>query len=774
MRRLYLYTAFHANLFYSSVPTEDEDTIIDRCYWPLLQLVERFGLPIGLELTGYTLERLAQRDPTFVGTLRDLAARGLVEVLGSGYSQTIFPLIPAAANRANLEHGNEVYRRLLGRVPAVAYVNEQTYSRGLIEVYRGAGYRALLMDWNNPAKFNRYPDELQYLPQRLAGSGRRALRVLWNHSISFQKFQRYVFGELTLPAFLGYLHERRARTRDRAFALYGSDLEIFDYQPGRRPLGKNDRQAFSRIEALFAALRRERGLTVATPSHVLASFPSGRLVSLESPAYPIPCKKQDKYNLTRWAVTGQRDTELNTTSWRLQRKLEDLVWLNDERPASLPLETRRELSRALTHLWASDFRTFATRQKLTGFDAQAGSAERQLDALLGAAGGSLLGTTDVAFFNPHAQAWAGEPVAWRVEFQAGQFAHPPALAVGRRTVPTQFEEVERYHDGSIRSATVAGRLRLPPGGVARGRWIRARQAPAGEERASSLVTTPHVRLELNPRRGATIRSLAFHRFGRQPMAGHVPHGYFDDITLSPDFYTGHVILVGPDGKQLTDLSPAVVRVGSTAAHPIRIPVQVSLATELGEIRKTYWVYRGVPRVDLRYQFDLRPIAPRSFRLGIVTVLPGAFERRSLHYATVNGGSDVEVFPLAGATVRQHEPVSMAVSARQCLGESEGWVTLADRHRSLSVISWKETLYSVPLLHYEEPAPGQYFLRLKTTITETDDTPGPVWWGPLEKRFSYLGGGGWSPAHLAATRRIAGGLRAVTRTSEGSVRVQLAT
>lgn len=774
MPRLHLYTAFHGNLFYSSIPKEDEPTVIDRCYWPLLELAERSSQPIGLELSGYTLERLARLDPQFVASLKRLADRGLVEVLGSGYTQAIFPLIPVAANRANLAHGNEVYRQLLGRVPTVAYVNEQTYSRGLIEVYRSAGYRALLMDWNNPAKFNRYPDELQYRPQRLAGSGQRALRVLWNHSISFQKFQRYVFGELTLPAFLGYLHERRDRTRDRSFALYGSDLEIFDYQPGRRPTGANGGQGFTRIEALFAALRRERGLTVATPSRVLASFPLGRLVSLESPAYPIPCKKQDKYNLTRWAVTGRRDTELNTTSWRLQRKLEDLVRLDDERPGTLPLETRRELSRSLTHLWASDFRTFATRQKLAGFDAQAGRAERQLDDLLGAAGVSLLGPADVALFNPHAQAWVGEPVAWRAAFPAGQFVHPPALAVGRRTVPTQLEELERHHDGTIRSATVVARLRLGPGGVVRARWVRARQGPPADERESALVTTPHVRLELSPRRGGTIRSLAFPRLGRQPVAGHIPHGHFDDITLSPDFYTGHVILVSPDGKQLTDLSPAEVRVGSLAAHPLRVPVQVSLATEFGELRKTYWVYRGVPRVDLRYQFDLRPVAPRSFRLGIVTVLPGAFERRSLRYATVNGGSAIESFPLAGATVRQHEPVSLAVSARQCLGESEGWVTLADRHLSLSVLSWKETLFSVPLLHYEEPAPGQYFLRLKTSITETDDTPGPVWWGPLEKRFSYLGGGAWSPSHLAGTRRIAGGLRVVTRTGEGSVRVQLAT
>ena len=37
---LQLFTAFHANLDFSSVPEVDLPRVLDRCYWPLLQIAE--------------------------------------------------------------------------------------------------------------------------------------------------------------------------------------------------------------------------------------------------------------------------------------------------------------------------------------------------------------------------------------------------------------------------------------------------------------------------------------------------------------------------------------------------------------------------------------------------------------------------------------------------------------------------------------------------------------------------------------------------------------
>ena len=147
---LHLFSVFHLNLAFSSIEEEQRGDVIARCYWPLLRLAERCG-PIGMEISGYTLEEIAARDPEWIGRARSLVAQGRIELIGSGFSQMIGPLVPARVTAENLRLGHEVYVRLLGSRPRVALVNEQAYAAGLVGLYRDAGYDALVMDWENPA-----------------------------------------------------------------------------------------------------------------------------------------------------------------------------------------------------------------------------------------------------------------------------------------------------------------------------------------------------------------------------------------------------------------------------------------------------------------------------------------------------------------------------------------------------------------------------------------------------------------------------------------------
>jgi len=66
---LRVFAFFHLNLAFSSIEEERRGDVIARCYWPLLQLAERAG-PIGMELSGHTLEEIAARDPEWIGRAR--------------------------------------------------------------------------------------------------------------------------------------------------------------------------------------------------------------------------------------------------------------------------------------------------------------------------------------------------------------------------------------------------------------------------------------------------------------------------------------------------------------------------------------------------------------------------------------------------------------------------------------------------------------------------------------------------------------------------------
>src|SRR6185503_18944560 len=57
---LQVFAFFHLNLAFSSIEEERRDEVIARCYWPLLRLAHSHA-PIGIEVSGFTLEEIARR-----------------------------------------------------------------------------------------------------------------------------------------------------------------------------------------------------------------------------------------------------------------------------------------------------------------------------------------------------------------------------------------------------------------------------------------------------------------------------------------------------------------------------------------------------------------------------------------------------------------------------------------------------------------------------------------------------------------------------------------
>jgi len=353
---LQLYTIFHLNIAYSSIEEEQRPEVIRCCYWPLLRLARKYDLPFGIEATGHTLEAIAAVDSAWIDELRRLTAEGNCEFVGSGYSQIIGPLVPADVNAANLRLGHQVYEHMLGFRPDIALVNEQAYSAGLVQHYIDAGYRAIAMEWDNP--FRCHPEwnpEWRYFPQIACGQHGEKIPLIWNNAIAFQKFQRYAHGEMALDEYLEYFCGHLS-DESRAFPLYGNDVEIFDFRPGRyhTEASLHEDGEWNRIDRLFEALLSDSSFSFIRPNQALdlMELPgAGNRLHLESPEQPIPVKKQEKYNITRWAVTGRDDLNINTACWRIFESLKANPASNDDD------------WRELCYLWSSDFRTHITEKR---------------------------------------------------------------------------------------------------------------------------------------------------------------------------------------------------------------------------------------------------------------------------------------------------------------------------------------------------------------------------------------------------------------------------
>lgn len=627
---LNLASFFHLNLMYSSIGVADRDEVVRRCYHPLLDLATP-ECPVTLEATGLTLEMIRDLDPGWLEKLKERLASGAVEFVGSGYCQIIAPLVPGAVNQANLRLGQAAYEALLGERPRLWLVNEMAYSGGLPELYAAGGAVALVMEWNNA--WQGHPDwdrELRYHHQLARGCEGTTLPVLWIDTIDFQKFQRMAARDLELPEWLAHWAGRAqaAAGATRYAAVYGSDAEVFDYRPGRYrhegeagPAGE-----WERVRKALAALAATADLRLTPLSAALDEKPSavcGLPLRLESTAQPVVVKKQAKYNLNRWAVSGRGDLAANTACYAAAARL----------TAANGVASDQQWRDLLWH-WASDFRTHLTEQR-----------------------------------------WA--------EFQATLPAPAPRESV---VTPAVGEPVA-----------------LAPGCT------------------KVDLATDSVRVRLDLKRGLAVRELVVPAVGEAPVIGTLPLGHFDDIAFGADFYTGHAVVQYPGRHKLTDLQSCL----DTATVIRRTDGSLVARAEItdGELRviKQVELVSGRPDLVLSGRLELPRRAAGEIHPVHLTIVPGLLDRSSLQYRTHNGGLSSEVFSLSEGGIHHGESYSTLVTAKGGLGATEGVVEIGDGRRTLVIRHDPCRSALVPTLRFEEVRGGGYFLRLRYSAQEIDET-----------------------------------------------------
>ncbi len=631
MSRLNLYAIFHLNLAFSSIEVEQRSEVVDRCYWPLLRLTESQGLTFGIEASGYTLEEIARLDPAWIAELKRLCHQGTAELVGSGYAQMIGPLVPATVNRWNQTLGLEVYERLLDVRPALALVNEQAYSAGLVEHYLAAGYQGIVMDWENPS-FQRkdWCSEWRYLPQRAKGTKGDSIPLLWNMSLPFQQFQRYVHGEQELDSYLSFLG-KRCGDEERLFSLYGNDAEIFDYRPGRfKTESRKNEGEWERMAKLFSRLKCDDRFHFISPSEALSFGDrqgAGQVLELQTACQPVPVKKQGKYNINRWAVTGRDDLFINSSCHRICQHLEQNGGVAEQ-------------WRELCYLWSSDFRTHIT--------------EKRWDAYLRRLHQFLAQCPDKG--NEH--------------FSVKKVL---ADADSRFRVECQNRILE--------------------------------------------INTNALRLTLNLGRGLAIDELALSSDPGRSLVGTLAHGYFDQIDLGADFYSGHLVAEIPGDHKLTDLQSVTPEIEYCEDALV---VSATIPTPLGVLKKRLIVPSSDPEIILQYGFAWSKMPLAALRLGHVTLNPEAFKVSELFYRTHNGGVCAETFWLAGVPVNHLTASGFLVSSSQGVGMTSGMIEMGDSQRRVRV----EFDPGVTALsgHVQfQPVDGSYFYRTVFSAREIDDT-----------------------------------------------------
>jgi hypothetical protein len=640
------YSVFHLNLAFSSIEAESRPDVIARCYHPLLNLVEA-GFPLGVEMTGWTLLQIADLDPDWVQRFTGLLEAGRCELIGSGRAQIIGPLVPHSVNEWNQRLGLEIYERVLGIRPRIALVNEMAFSSSLVDLYADAGYSGFIMDRDNVRLALGIEDRpLGATPTHALGPGGSTLPVLWSDSILFQKLQHYAHGDIRESDYLSYASSRIGDA-EPLLPVYMNDAEVFDYRPGR--FGSESRLhtdgEWQRVSRVFSAIIG-LGAEWVLPRMALDSIAPGEGTPLTSASHPVPVKKQAKYNLARWAITGRNDMWLNTLCHRLERHL---VENDDSDPCHWA---------DLVDLWATDLRTHITESRWAQARLDLDRAAQQLGLSLD---------------DDRSSAKTGESVVEGSPFR-----------------------ISRDPEGILMD-----------------------------------VGTDDLQLVLNLRRGLTIQSLGFGSHGFEPVLGTLPHGFFGEIELGADFYSGGIIVEIPGEKRrITDLEwvePTIEIVDEM------LRIAVELETPLGSVMKTLTIPADGERLVLGYEFPdwERPLG--TIRAGIVTLLPDGFSG-PLSFSCANGGLVPERFDL-DRVVDHRVPTSGLISSTAGLGATDGRIVIGDEERQVA-LTWDPAAGAVfPMLQHR-PATPDAFTRVKFSLLEMDDTTRP---GGLVGSFSLTVG-----------------------------------
>lgn len=362
---LNIYSFYHLNTSFSSIEKENIPNLINKCYWPLLKLIEKnLDFKIAIEASGKTISDINSIDSKWVKTFSKLIISKKCEFIGSGYCQIIGPSVPEEITEKNIKFGNEVYLKLLKIKPNLGLVSEQVFSKSMIKIYKKY-FKAIFLDWINAKKCLKYSSKKDQRPSFVKDDYGNKISVIWTNSLSFQKFQRFIFGEINLNNYINYINSEKS---SKFLCIYSNDCEIFNFRPKRfsteLTLLENE---WEKIGKLYRKLKQQNKLKFCFPSYAL-NYNDKKVLCINNDANPILTKKQEKYNINRWVVSGRDNYTINRDCWRIYSLL------------TKKKHTSKDKWKRLCEYWSSDFRTHCTDKK---YNKVIKSIKKDLDLLGG-------------------------------------------------------------------------------------------------------------------------------------------------------------------------------------------------------------------------------------------------------------------------------------------------------------------------------------------------------------------------------------------------------
>ena len=138
-------------MLHSHQPVGNFDDVIEetysKAYLPFVDLLAKHPtIRVGLHYTGFLLKWLEKNHPEFFAELHPLIERRQVELVGGGFYEPIFPVIPDRDKRAQILKLTEFIRSRFGVRPRGAWLAERVWEPSLARPLADAGIEYIVLD----------------------------------------------------------------------------------------------------------------------------------------------------------------------------------------------------------------------------------------------------------------------------------------------------------------------------------------------------------------------------------------------------------------------------------------------------------------------------------------------------------------------------------------------------------------------------------------------------------------------------------------------------
>ena len=745
MSKLYLYGIFHANLNFSYIAKDLYPQIVRLCYRPLLEFANQAQIPLAFEMSANTLKTVQQIDPELVELLKELWHRGTCQFIGSGYVQSIMPLMPNRANNQNLQHGNQIYKELLGKTPDMAFVNEQVYSGSLPSIYRDNGYTSLVVNWDSSSTKESSPD-LVYKPCSVNLTDQEVMPIVWHYTEAYRAVQSYVEQKSSLNEYNKWFDTKIDSNTIRSMAFYSSDWDVFDFKPwDSYPDGFPSpyQGEMKRLTDLISYLNSREDVEFVTPNKLLDIYSEKPVVTPESASNPLPYKKQDQHGMLRWAVGGRESARYNTQCYLLYQKLISAEAFVTDLSEINVTDDIDHIWRELCFLWNSDFRTFTTEEKNLEFRNRMGAAFHQVETILHKYNRPLnskhqaldeLSTHNLQ--NMPLQICAptcilpdhmDDDIALIIKDDIApcQIINEPSPA-GYITLMT----TSNYHTADWQDVKIIHQNPNTP-----------KKQNFKVNSQTNTILTPSVEIKFEPSVGGGISNIVFPKIFDEALLIK-PQNHVDEGNPHCVGALGDINIQEWNGATLNDhYQTDIIYPNKNSRFSLFVPVLCRLSTDFAVIWKTYRVYINTPRIDINIRLQLKDLVPKSFRLGNMHFNAAAFDHANLKYSTTNGGCNTEQFRLHKQYFNHAEPMYDGVTARTSVGATEGWIVISDSEKGVGLVTDQTSMYSVPMVSYNKSTDETkaFDLSVIHALDEHDPTSQTLWRGHTLWYLSVIGG-----------------------------------